>query len=67
MNEGMNVRKILSAVGVVCCGLPWEGDVGRKRCKERVVGCVIYSECGGEILEGSFERRNLILFQYRMC
>ena len=30
----MNVRKILSAVGVVCCGLQWEGDIGRTRCKE---------------------------------
>jgi hypothetical protein len=50
MNEGMNVRKILSAVGVVCCGRPWEGDVGRTRCKERVVGCVILSECGEKFL-----------------
>jgi hypothetical protein len=61
MNERMNVRKILPAVRVVCCGLPWEEGIGRTRCKEcpRKSGRACHLERSGGILEGSFERRNL--------
>jgi len=70
MNEGMNVRKILSAVGVVCCGLPWEGDIGWTRCKEcsRKSGRACHLEQRwGKFLRFPLSIEVLILFRYKMC